>query len=231
MTGNQLAGPGHVAVWVALGAAAPGGGPLGLDERARRYRRARAAARRVGRALVAAHTGCPPEHQAWERDERGRPVLARPAGLQVSLSHAESVVAAALAGDGPVGVDVERLRPLAARDALARAALSDSEQRAVDELPEARRDAQVIRFWTRKEAVAKALGTGLATDLRGIVTTADGAVVTLPPQCGDPAGWTLAGLPVHDGVIATVAVRAPGVRVVARTLALPADEDPDGPAV
>ncbi|MBL1103057.1 4'-phosphopantetheinyl transferase superfamily protein [Streptomyces sp. 5-8] len=217
------AGSGHVAVWVAVGAA-PEGEPLDLDQRARRYRRARATARRVGRQLVTAYTSCPPDRQAWERDDRGRPLLVDPGGLHVSLSHAEAVVAAALSWDAPVGVDVERLRPLADRGALARTALSETERQAVDALPEPLRDAQLLRFWTRKEAVAKALGTGLATNLRGIVTTAHGAVVSLPDECGDVSEWSLTDVPVREDVIACVTVRAPGVRVLPRTLALPADE-------
>ncbi|MDQ0585306.1 4'-phosphopantetheinyl transferase family protein [Streptomyces rishiriensis] len=219
----QLAGTGHVAVWVAVGAA-PRDEPLSLDQRARRFHRARVAAHRVGRQLVEAYSSCAPDRQAWERDGRGRPLVVFPGGLHVSLSHGEAVVAAAVSWDAPVGVDVERLRPLADRGALARTALSVSERQAVDALPEALRDAQVLRFWTRKEAVAKALGTGLATHLRGIVTTAHGAVTALPDPCGEITAWSLADLAAGDGVVASVAVRAPGVRVVTRTLALPADE-------
>ncbi|MGW5352055.1 hypothetical protein ACWERV_16300, partial [Streptomyces sp. NPDC004031] len=73
-----------------------------------------------------------------------------------------------------------------------------------------------------------ALGSGLATQLRGIVTTAHGAVVSLPDGCGDLSAWSLADLPAPDDVLASVAVRAPGVRAVARTLALPADPPPPG---
>lgn len=222
----HLAGSGYVVVWVAAGEP-PGGTPEGLRERAAVYRGTRAAAHRLGRQLVAAYTSCPPERQAWERDPRGRPLLAEPGGgLHVSLSHAGGVVAAALAWDGPVGVDVERLRPLPDRGALARTALAGSEQDAVDGLPPERRDAQLLRFWTRKEAVAKALGSGLATHLRGIVTTAHGAVVSLPDGCGDLSAWSLADLPAPDDVLASVAVRAPGVRAVARTLPLPAAPGP-----
>lgn len=220
MTEPHLAGAGHVAVWVAAGAA-PGRETLSLNGRAQRYRQARSHAHRVGRQLVAAYTSCPPDRQVWERDDRGRPLIIDPVGLHVSLSHAEAVVAVALSWDAAVGVDVERLRPLADRDALARTALSETEQQAVDELPEALKDAQVLRFWTRKEAVAKALGTGLATNLRAIVTTAAGAVVSLPDQCGEISAWSLADLPVHGEVIAAVTVRAPSVRVLTRTLELP----------
>jgi 4'-phosphopantetheinyl transferase len=220
----HLAGSGYVVVWVAAGDP-PGGPPDGLRERAAVYRGTRAAAHRVGRQLVAAYTSCPPEQQAWERDVRGRPLVVDPGGLHVSLSHADGVVAAALAWDAPVGVDVERLRPLPDRGALARTALAAGEREAVDALPPERRDAQLLRFWTRKEAVAKALGSGLATQLRGIVTTAHGAVVSLPEGCGDLSAWSLADLPAPDDVLASVAVRAPGVRAVARTLALPAGPD------
>jgi 4'-phosphopantetheinyl transferase len=218
------AGAGHVVVWVAVGAL-PGGAALSLDQRARRYRQARAGAHRIGRGLVSAYTPCPPDRQVWGRDGRGRPLVVDPGGLEVSLSHAEAVVVAALSWDAPVGVDVERLRPLPDRAALARTALSEAEQRAVDELPESLRDAQLLRFWTRKEAVAKALGTGLATDLRAIVTTAGGALVSLPDGCGQISGWSLAEVPVQDDVVSSVAVRAPGIRVLSRTLALPTVED------
>ncbi|HEV2641029.1 MAG TPA: 4'-phosphopantetheinyl transferase superfamily protein [Actinocrinis sp.] len=223
MSEPRLAPAGRVAVWVAVGAE-PEGGPLSLEHRARRYRLARAGAHLVGRQLVAAYTSCPPDRQSWRRDDRGRPLVADPAGLHVSLSHAQNVVAAALSRSAPVGVDVERLRPLADRAALARTALAEAEQRAVDELPEQLRDAQLLRFWTRKESVAKALGSGLATDLRAIVTTARGSVVSLPDECGEISGWSLADVPVPGGVIAAVAVRAPHVRVLARALDLPADE-------
>ncbi|MFG3252536.1 4'-phosphopantetheinyl transferase family protein [Streptomyces sp. NPDC048172] len=221
-----MGGSGSVVVWVASGAA-PSEAPSDLARRARRYRHARAATHRLGRRLVAAYTSCPPDRQVWERDGRGRPLVVRPGGLHVSLSHAGAAVAAALSWDAPLGVDVERLRPLDDPGALARAALSATEQRAVKALPEALRDAQLLRFWTRKEAVAKALGTGLATRLAAVVTTVDGTVVSLPEECGDAATWSLADLAAGDEVIASVAVRVPGVRVETRTFTLPADEAPD----
>ena len=216
-------GSGQVAVWVAAGPA-PGDRSPGLDERARRHRDIRDAARRFGRELVQAYTSCPPEQQHWDRDERGRPLVVDPGSLHVSLSHAEAVVAAAVCWDAPVGVDVERLRPLPDRDALARTALSAGERQALDALPAELRDAQLLRFWTRKEAVAKALGTGLATHLREVVTTAEGVLVALPDGFGRAAAWSLADLAVRDPeVIACVAVRAPGIKVLTRTLGLPAE--------
>ena len=216
-------GSGWAAVWVAAGPA-PADRPPNLDERARRHRATRAAARRFGRELVEAYTSCPPEKQVWDRDERGRPLVAEPGGPQVSLSHATAVVAAALSFDAPVGVDVERLRPLPEREALARTALSAGERQVLAGLPDELGDAQLLRYWTRKEAVAKALGTGLATHLREVVTTAEGTLVGLPAGCGEPAAWTLADVAVQDGVVACVAVRAPGIRVLARMLELPAPQ-------
>jgi len=216
-------GSGQVAIWVAAGPA-PGDRSPGLEERAQRHREIRDAARRFGRELVLAYTSCPPEQQRWDRDERGRPLVVEPCGLHVSLSHAEAVVAAAVSWDAPVGVDVERLRPLPDRDALARTALSASEQQALDALPDELRDAQLLRFWTRKEAVAKALGTGLATHLREVVTTAGGGLVSLPAGFGEVGAWSLSDVAVRDpAVIACVAVRAPGIRVLTRTLGLPAE--------
>ncbi|WP_183154604.1 4'-phosphopantetheinyl transferase superfamily protein [Streptomyces shenzhenensis] len=59
----------------------------------------------------------------------------------------------------------------------------------------------MFRCWTRKEAVAKAMGTGVATDLRRIETH---------PECPDsartPASWRVHTLPALAGAHASLAV-------------------------
>jgi phosphopantetheinyl transferase len=76
--------------------------------------------------------------------------------LHFSLSHGKTLAVAALA-DGPVGVDVELLRPCHPR--LADRVLSAAERRQLDEAPD--RDLTLLQFWTLKEAYVKLLGTGL----------------------------------------------------------------------
>jgi 4'-phosphopantetheinyl transferase len=89
----------------------------------------------------------------------GKPVLSPPFdGLHFSLSHCEDLALIALCTDGAIGVDVEP---------AARAAdLSGCEQTfchpdEIAELPAESRCQRLMEIWTAKEALLKAMGTGL----------------------------------------------------------------------
>jgi phosphopantetheinyl transferase len=116
--------------------------------------------RRLARALLAPQLGRPAAAIRILRDQAGgAPRIAAPAGgLFISFSARAGINALALARR-PVGIDIELLRPAAA---IPWNMLRGEEQAALRALPEAARDAAFLRLWTAKEAVAKALGTGLA---------------------------------------------------------------------
>ena len=83
--------------------------------------------------------------------------------VHVSLSHTADASAVAVSIEHPVGVDVERLD--AARFAgVEDVALTPAERERWQRLPDRRRLRALAERWTAKEAVTKALGTGLATD-------------------------------------------------------------------
>ncbi|RLU83693.1 beta-ketoacyl synthase [Streptomyces griseocarneus] len=123
-------------------------------------------------------------------DDSGRP---HPEGvhgrelppLDLSLAHcAEAAVALVRpAGTAPAGIDIEEIteRPEATRDAV----LAPEELPLLDRLGG---DARALtRFWTAKEAAAKAEGTGLRGRPRDFrVTAADGDRLTV----GTPSGRT-----------------------------------------
>ena len=96
--------------------------------------------------------GLPPEERKHE--ETGRPVLA--SGLHLSVSHTSGAAAVAL-GDTPVGLDLERLRPV--KPGLARRVLSDGEYAWF--LENGARQEDFLTLWTLKESYYKYLGTGL----------------------------------------------------------------------
>jgi 4'-phosphopantetheinyl transferase len=86
--------------------------------------------------------------------------------LTFSLSHSGRRWMLALAPGAPVGIDVEQD---AGRDlaAAVRQVLSECERADFDALGDEReRRLFLLRAWTRKEAVCKALGIGLAADVR-----------------------------------------------------------------
>jgi 4'-phosphopantetheinyl transferase len=193
---------------------------LGDEERERvgRFRRrSDAASFAAGRALVrlalAERVGAAPGELVFDTwcevhaSAHGKPRLVEPAAdLDFSLSRAGARLLLAIA-DVPVGVDVER-RDRDVEVAVARIALADDERA---ELAGAGPDA-FLACWTRKEAVLKALGHGLAVDMKSVsVTFLDGAeprVRRLPEEHGPPEAWSLVPLE-RDEWLAAVAVHGP----------------------
>jgi phosphopantetheinyl transferase len=135
----------------------------------------------------------------------GKPRLVEPAAeLDFSLSRAGPRLVLGIS-PAPVGVDVERLD----RDVepgVARIAFADDERA---ELYDAGPDA-FLACWTRKEAVLKALGHGLAVDPKSVsVTFLDGVeprIRRLPEEFGPPEAWSLVPL-AREEWLAAVAVR------------------------
>lgn len=118
-------------------------------------------------------------------EEGGRPWVTAPGEpLSLSLAHTAGLGVALVrpAGSSMVGIDVEAVASVReAAGALSRIALSPSEQRLL-----AGRGAEaawMTRFWTAKEAVAKAHGTGFAgrpADFVVVDASAEGLVVQAP---------------------------------------------------
>lgn len=149
---------------------------LGQDERERcnRFRResdARAfATRRLFlRSVLSGYLGCGPAQLDFRAGEHGKPVLAWPeVDLAFNLSRSGEWVLLGISWDRAVGVDVERVGGrLSDPGELARVAervLTAQERERLRQMGDAERESAFFRAWARKEAVLKALGTGLARD-------------------------------------------------------------------
>jgi 4'-phosphopantetheinyl transferase len=204
---------------------------LGDDDRARRSRllliddRQRfTAAWAVARVVLGAATGVLPRHVEVDRTcpgcgaQHGKPWLPMAPDLHLSLAHSGSCVAVAVARGSPVGVDVEAVVQLAPTDLalLAGETLAAEERADLDRAPEQHRARAFTTYWTRKEAVLKATGEGLATPLDELVVS--------PPSCPPrvlrrpspaPAGRvSMHTLHPPHGHVATLAVLGDPLRVV-----------------
>ncbi|MFE0171839.1 4'-phosphopantetheinyl transferase family protein [Streptomyces sp. NPDC059002] len=154
----------------------------------------------LGRA--AAVLRVPPGDLRVDHDDQGRPRLSGAGrGMHISLSHGRGVAAVAMTRAGPVGVDVETVRPLPALR-LARRWFTPEEAAWLRALPERRRPAAYFWLWTHKEAMGKALGTGLAQG--GLSRPAP-----LPDHWPPPSGTRL--LPCGAAGSEALAVAAPRV--------------------
>lgn len=130
-----------------------------------------ATARAALKSLVSDLAAVPPEEVGLEYTcplcdaPHGRPQVASPRTarcLDVSISHSGQRVLVAASIIGSIGVDVEALAP-PRRDLIeaVELALDDSEILVVNELPLDQRDAGVLKYWVRKEAMLKCAGVGL----------------------------------------------------------------------
>lgn len=127
--------------------------------------------------------------------EHGRPEVVD-AGTAVSITHAGDRVGVAVLDHGQVGLDVESTTrlPGTGGGALASVALAPEERQAYDQLPAVQRDIAALTWWTRKEALLKATGWGVAIPPDRLQVTGPGrppALVHWGAAQGRPDG------PVH----------------------------------
>ncbi|MGA4847508.1 4'-phosphopantetheinyl transferase family protein [Streptomyces sp. G5(2025)] len=96
-------------------------------------------------------------------------------GIRLSVTHSGDLVGVAFCRSADVGLDVEPVDTAVDVAGLAPTVLGDSEIAALDSVPPHDRTRAFLRYWTRKEAVAKALGIGIFTTLRRLEMTAPDA--------------------------------------------------------
>lgn len=181
-----------------------------LDTRARaRFVRVRCALRE----LLGSVLGEPPASVPIGEDKGGRPQIGG-SPVSFNVSHTRGVAVIGITRAGPVGVDVQSLRPGQDPLRLARRFFDPSEADVIAALPPGVAAEAFLRAWTAKEAVVKALGVG-------IWGNTDRVVVDLEPHRGVrllaapgpvPADrWSLIEASVPAGTKAAVAIPREGV--------------------
>lgn len=181
-------------------------------------------ARATLRSILGETLGVEPRHVRFVHGERGKPELAEPfarSGLRFNLSHSAGLALCALTGKRRIGVDIERVRPLADLEQIADRTFSPREREAIRRLaPEFRHEA-FFNCWTRKEAYIKAIGEGLAHPLdRFSVSLVPGAPARLECVDDDPTeakAWTLEALVPSPGYTAAVIVEGHPERIAWET--------------
>lgn len=179
-----------------------------VPEARRRYVVARAMLRR----LLAGWLEMPPQLLRFGYGAHGKPVLEHPAGsdLRFNLSHSANLALFAIARGREVGVDLERVRELPNAEALAARYFAPEEQAVWKALPAAERLSGFFAIWTRKEALLKAQGSGIAGGLgRFAVGLEAGPAPLLRDDTPSAAlGWRVLGLEPAPGYLG--ALSAPG---------------------
>jgi 4'-phosphopantetheinyl transferase len=176
-------------------------------------------ARSALRRLLGALTGQDAASISLAYEPNGKPYLASPSatGIHFNVSHSGDLALIAVTLGHEIGVDVECVRPREAIASLAARYFAAAEADQLLALPESDRLQAFLACWTRKEAIVKAVGRGLALGLdRFQVTLLPGQMPRLLGMNGDAhAGrqWSLFHLDPAPGYIAAVALELPDCRV------------------
>jgi 4'-phosphopantetheinyl transferase len=126
--------------------------------------------------------------------------------VHVSVSHSADRVAVAVTAVAPIGIDVERVSDVGLDDLVGRVL-------GPDEVVARPRDFFV--YWTRKESVVKATGTGLRVPLRDVLVSSAASPARLVSCPGMPAGAaSMLDLDPGCGYVGALTVLAPVLPVV-----------------
>jgi 4'-phosphopantetheinyl transferase len=151
-----------------------------------RHRRRFIVARARLRQQLGLRLGLAPEAVDFSYGRNGKPALPD-RSLHFSVAHCDDVALFAFSRASEIGVDVEAIRPIREAGAIGAQFFSPRE-----------RSCSFLYCWTRKEALAKALGDGLSVPL-------DQLDVVQPPP-----GWQLHSFFPLPGFIAAVACQPHG---------------------
>lgn len=171
------------------------------------------AGRGMVREILSRYTRLEPAQLEFSYSPFGKPSLAgsaRESGIRFNLAHSDGIGLLAVARGREIGVDIERIRPEAARDSVAEHFFAPAEVAALRALPDSLQAAAFFNCWTRKEAFLKAHGHGLSLPLDQFeVTLLPGEPASLIATRFDPSAvsrWALREVAAPEGYAAALAL-------------------------
>lgn len=198
-------------------------GLLDSDEKARarafldpRHGDRFAVSRGTVRVLLARFLEVSAETVRFASGPNGKPNLDGPKTtppLQFNVSHSGDRLAVAVSMQGPVGIDMVRLRPVPDAGDLAARILTAKELATFEALPESQRERTFLVTWVRKEACLKAVGAGFSMPAPGFEVMGLSNSAGSAPVAGFGAEWHLHTLDPWDGYVGAVVAPGPDRQV------------------
>ncbi|MFE6159098.1 4'-phosphopantetheinyl transferase family protein [Streptomyces sp. NPDC056486] len=143
----------------------------------------------------------------------GRPYLRDYDQVDISLSHTDDVLLVGITTRGLIGVDVERTERPMYGFGLDRKICTPHELGLLEQLPAERRNAELVRLWTLKEAYSKAVGQGLRlrfTEVEFSVGREEGRVLHPDGQVDADSEWISRTFVLKEGYRVGVVVQDAG---------------------
>ena len=177
------------------------------------------------RQILAQTLDCDLSHITITNHPDGKPYLQfqpGPARVRFSVSHSQDLAMIAVTLDHDIGIDVEKVRTDIDYQTLARRFFSTAEYEALQDCSEQIQLEAFFATWTRKEAIVKAHGKGIALGLKQFDVTVD---PHRPPRLletrweeDDVPEWTLLNIDSAPGYFASLAASSGDIALCYRDL-------------
>jgi 4'-phosphopantetheinyl transferase len=201
---------------------------LTQDEQARasrfrfdRDRRRFVVGRGLLRAILAHYLRVDPRELLFAYGTHGKPYLESPftdaQQFCFNMSHSQSFGLYAFAVGAEIGIDVERVTPLADMATIADHFFSAQEKRALHEVPEHEATERFYEIWTKKEAYIKAIGKGLSHRLDQFTVTLglyrENAITEVAGDPDAPNRWWLQRIEPASGYLGAFCIAGRNRRI------------------
>jgi 4'-phosphopantetheinyl transferase len=168
----------------------------------------------VLRLIIGRYLRQPPAQIEFQLGAYGKPELRENGGstpLFFNTSHSADIAVCAITSACPIGVDVESTREIPEIEGIAQRFFLSGETRTLMDLPAESRLQAFYAGWTRKEALLKATGKGIAEDLAKVEVTLapedEPRVVSISGEPGAHEQWRLQPFSPARGYVGCLAYR------------------------
>ena len=163
------------------------------------------------RRILGRYLGIEPHLLKFFRGAHGKPYLQNDSSsrlIHFNISHSGAIGLFVFTRNREIGVDVEKVRPIADLDRIVRSFFSERENTAFHMLPESQKTKAFYMCWVRKEAFIKAIGMGLYLPLDTFeVSVAPDDPARLLSISGEAAfRWTIYDIKPASGYVSAIAV-------------------------
>jgi len=173
------------------------------------------AGRGLLRTILAHYVNGNPTQLKFDYGPNGKPALSEPdrsCGVHLNVAHSDDLFLVAVARHWEIGVDVERIHPVADAESIAERFFTQRESDGWRNLPDSQKLPAFFNLWTRKEAWLKATGDGISDLLRRVEVSflpgEPARLISLPEKIEAVHYWSLRELIPAPGFIAALAVPA-----------------------
>jgi 4'-phosphopantetheinyl transferase len=167
------------------------------------------------RQFLSACTGMAPQDLVFTTNQWGKPALA--SGPHFNLSHSGDKILIALSATGPVGIDIEQIKPAPPYEIAPEAFTPEERDLLAHTEPQDRAEI-FYQLWTRKEALVKAIGRGLDLGLQNITVhsnlAAAQSIANLSGPLAEAGAWHLFRLPPISGFAAALASQDDAAEII-----------------